>query len=91
VAKFLVYEDDSELASPAADISLLGDMAELTGGKFLYPEQLPGFLDDLRGQDLHLEVERLTHIRLWDNWPFLLLFVALLTAEWAIRKWRGLV
>ncbi len=89
--KFLVFEDDSELAAPAADLDLLRDMATLTGGRYLAPEQLSSFFDDLRKQDLHLELEHLTYLRLWDNWPFLALFVTLLSAEWALRKWQGLV
>jgi hypothetical protein len=91
VLKFLVYEDDTELTAPAADLSLLAQMAQLTGGQYVQPERLPGFLEELRRQDLHLNVERLTQYRLWDNWPFFLAFVSLLTAEWAMRKWRGWV
>jgi hypothetical protein len=90
-AKFLVHEDDTELLAPAADIALLTRMAELTGGKYVQPEQLASFFDDLARQDLHLETERLTQLRLWDRWEFFLLFVALLAAEWALRKWKGLV
>jgi len=90
-AKFLAFEDESELTSPAADVFLLTQMAELTGGRYIQPERLAAFLEELRHQDLHLEVERLTYYRLWDNWPFLLLFVTLLTMEWGLRKWKGLV
>ncbi|MBI3463037.1 MAG: hypothetical protein HY000_08265, partial [Planctomycetes bacterium] len=66
-------------------------MADLTGGRYIHHERLAAFLEELRHQDLHLEVERLTHYRLWDNWPFLLVFVTLLTMEWGLRKWKGLV
>jgi len=75
----------------AADLAALRQMAEITGGEFIQPERLPAFLEDLSQRDLRLEVERLRHLRLWDNWPFLLAFVALLTAEWTVRKWKGLV
>jgi hypothetical protein len=91
-AKFLVFEDDTELTAPAADLTLLRHMAQLTpGGEFVPPERLPEFLDSLRKKDLHLEIDRLTQVRLWDRWPFFLLFVALLSGEWALRKWKGLV
>jgi hypothetical protein len=91
-AKFLAFEDDSELAAPAADIALLKQMAETTpGGEYVPPERLPEFLSSLAKKDLHLEIDRLTQLRLWDNPYFFLLFVALLTAEWALRKWKGLV
>lgn len=90
-SRFLVYDDDIELSSPAADITLLRQIAEITGGELIQPERLPAFLRELAKKDLRLEVERMTAIRLWDNWPFLLTFIALLTLEWAFRKWKGLV
>ena len=91
-AKFLVFEDDSELANPSADLQLLRQMAELTpGGQYVPPERLSEFLESLRKKDLHMEINRLTQFRLWDNAYFFLLFVALLTCEWALRKWKGLV
>jgi hypothetical protein len=91
-AKFLVFEDDSELAAPAADIALLKQMAETTpDGEYVPPERLPEFLNRLSKRDLHLEIDRLTQLRLWDNYYYFLLFVILLTGEWALRKWKGLV
>jgi hypothetical protein len=91
-AKFLVFEDDTELAAPAADIDLLKKMAESTpDGEYVPPERLPEFLSSLAKKDLHLEIDRLTQWRLWDNAYFFLIFVALLTAEWSLRKWKGLV
>jgi hypothetical protein len=91
-AKFLVFEDDTELTSPAADLALLKKMAETTpGGEYVPPERLPEFLNGLAKKDLHLEIDRLTQLRLWDNAYFFLIFVALLTGEWALRKWKGLV
>ncbi len=91
VAKFLVFEDDAELTNPAADLSLLEQMAKITQGESVPPERLPSFLDSLQQKDLHLEIDRLTQVRLWDNPWFFLIFVALLTGEWAIRKRNGLV
>jgi len=91
-AKFTVFEDDSELAAPAADLGLLKQLAESTpGGEYVPPERLPEFLGELGRKDLHLEIDRLREVRLWDNAYFFLLFVALLTAEWALRKSKGLV
>jgi hypothetical protein len=29
-------------------------------------------------------------IELWDNWPIMMLFFALLTIEWVVRKLNGL-
>lgn len=90
-ARFLVYEEDLELENPAADISLLESLAAATGGEHLRPEQLPTFLDELLSKPLNLDVEKYVEIRLWDRWSFLLLYVAVLGAEWFVRKRLGLV
>ena len=90
-AKFLVYEDDAELAAPSANLELLTQMAQVTGGRYVQPEQLPEFFGELRAEDLDLQIERLRQYRLWDNWPFLLLFVCLLSCEWGLRKFKGMV
>jgi len=89
--RFIVYQEEVELRSPAANIELLVSMAEQTDGKYIHPEELTDFLDELSREDLHLEIERLIRYRLWDNWFFLLLYVAALSAEWIIRRLRGLV
>jgi hypothetical protein len=62
-----------------------------TEGKYLAPEEFIDFLNELRREPLNLEIEKYREVRLWDRWPFFLLFVALLTTEWVVRKRRGLV
>ncbi len=89
-ARFLVYEDDRELENPAADLALLRQISELTGGKFLAPEQLAKHLKTLEKETVN-EFQSPTEHRLWDNWPFLLIFAALFTIEWVIRKVHGWV
>ena len=84
-ARFIVYEDDRELENPAADRALLRQIADATGGESLTPEQLPKYLQSLRGK-LATETSSLTEKKVWDNWPFLLLFVTLLMLEWFIRQ-----
>lgn len=90
-ARFLVYEQDLEMDNPAADLSLLQSLAMQTEGKYLAPEEFIDFLNQLRHEPLNLEIEKYREVRLWDRWPFFLLFVVLLTTEWVIRKRRGLV
>ncbi len=89
-ARFIVYQDDRELENPAADRALLRQMAEASGGESLAPEQLPKYLQSLRGK-LFTETSTSTERRIWDNWPFLLLFATLLVLEWFIRKRNGWV
>ena len=88
-ARFMVFQDDRELENPAADLALLKQIAEITGGASLRSEELSKHLNSL-GPDKTESVHQV-ETKLWDNWPFFLLFVALLTAEWALRKAKGWV
>jgi uncharacterized membrane protein/uncharacterized protein (DUF58 family) len=89
-ARFLVYQDDRELENPSADLSLARQIAVLTGGESITPERLGGYL---KGIDRSAYTEYLSpsEYKVWDNWPFLLLFATLLTLEWFIRKRLGWV
>lgn len=89
-ARFLVYQDDRELENPAADHALLRQLAELTAGKFLTPEQLGKYLGSLSSKDFTDYVSQ-SERKIWDNWPFFLIFVAVLSLEWWLRKRNGWV
>ena len=65
-------------------------IAETTGGEFLAPEQLAKYLRSLDRQALHRDLSQTEH-KVWDNWPFLLIFATLLTLEWWLRKRHGWV
>ncbi|MDX2036082.1 MAG: glutamine amidotransferase [Isosphaeraceae bacterium] len=88
-SRFMVYEDDRELENPAADRSLLRQIAEITGGKSLQPEEIDDALESL--DTTNTDRVSLTEYRIWDNWPFLILFTLVLTLEWWLRKSRGWV
>ena len=89
-ARFLVFQDDRELDNPSADHALLHQIAQLTGGKSLAPEQLGKYLKSLDGEVLTDTVVQ-REVRLWDNWPFFLVFCTLLMLEWWLRKRNGWV
>jgi Putative glutamine amidotransferase/von Willebrand factor type A domain len=88
-ARFMVYQDNRELENPAADLALLKQISEITGGAPLHAEELGNHLKALtpEASDYVFQSEH----RLWDNWPFFLIFATLLTAEWALRKAKGWV
>ena len=89
-ARFLVYQDDRELENPSADLKLAREIAEITGGELVNPEQLGTYL---KGIDRSVFTEYLSpsEYKVWDNWPFLLIFTAVLTLEWWLRKRHGWV
>jgi hypothetical protein len=89
-ARFIVYQDDRELENPAADRALLRQVAEASGGESIPPEQLSKHLQSLKGK-VFTESYTQTERKVWDNWPFLLIFAALLTLEWWLRKRHGWV
>lgn len=97
-ARFLAFQDDRELENPAADFALLRQIMDLTGGSQLArtkgqtvtPEGLAAAIRSIDA-DAVTDTQRQREVRLWDNWPFLLIFTGLLTAEWWLRKRHGWV
>jgi uncharacterized membrane protein len=89
-ARFLVYQDDRELENPSADLALARQIAEITGGEAVPHERLGRYLKGL-DQAAYTEYLSPKEHRIWDNWPFFLIFVALLTLEWWLRKRHGWV
>ena len=89
--RFLIDSRDLELDHPAADPELMKDIAGATGGRFLRPEELNDYLEELSSNPRQTDLSRITRTRLWDNWWFLALFVGLISLEWFLRKRRGLV
>jgi uncharacterized membrane protein len=97
-ARFLVYEDDAEMVRRAADPEFLAHLANAGGGQAHKAEELPAYLRELQKQP----IPRLKpKADLWPDWRrtnlsgfrvgILILFVALLSVEWALRRWWGLV
>jgi len=96
--EFLVFDRDVEFSTPAADHDQLTRLAAMTkpfGGRVVAPEQVPALLEDIRDRPPEMDIEVQTKWQLADTgrdaWSLLLLLVALLTAEWVLRKKWGLV
>jgi hypothetical protein len=88
--RFLVYQDDRELENPSADLKLAKEIAELTGGELVTPEKLNAHLKKI-DSSAYTEYVSDSEYEVWDNWPFLLIFAAILTLEWWLRKRNGWV
>lgn len=88
--KFLVYAEDTEMQQLAADLSSLRNLAQITSGEFHTPEDLPKFLRSLRTKDLNLEISQPVVESLWDQWPWFVVFLAVVSIEWIVRKRNGM-
>jgi uncharacterized membrane protein len=89
-SRFLVYQDDRELENPSADLELARQIAEITSGEAIAHEALGKYLKSI-DRSAYTESLSPTEKKVWDNWPFLLIFATLLTLEWFIRKRHGWV
>ncbi|MEO1498394.1 MAG: glutamine amidotransferase [Planctomycetota bacterium] len=91
-ARFLVTDRDVELDRPAAEPDRLTRMARATadvGGRVIAPEELPDVLAELAERPAEERRRVTARYTPWDDWPFFLLIVGLMGAEWGLRKrWR---
>ena len=90
----MVFEQDLERDNATADPGLLSNLSSVTaefGGRTLAAEEFPQLLRELEQQPLDLDVTTWKRTNYWDTWPFFLLFVALISTEWYVRKRWGLV
>jgi len=78
-----------ELANVAATSEHLERVARLSGGRVIEPDEINQLLDAF-GEGRRTMEERLRRV-LWDNPLLFILIVALLTAEWILRKKGNLV
>ena len=95
-ARFEVEQVDLELEDPAANPQLLAMLSAMTkqaGGRAVPPEQLRTLLAEIREEPPEMKVEVQSKWRFGDTsadtWPFFIVFVALLAADWYLRKKWG--
>ena len=75
---------DSETIELSADRGLLASLAGLTAGAVLEPAALDSITKRLGPATLTTRERR--QVDLWNSWPWFLLILTLLTAEWMLRK-----
>ena len=90
-ARFSVWTVHRELENPVASPAVMKNLAEVTGGRALLPEELPSLISELaRKKETLVDVIRIRR-SLYDQWPVFITFILLLTAEWFLRKKWGMV
>lgn len=92
-SRFLVPRRDLELERPGAEPDTLARLARATeadGGRTLALEELPTLLDELAAKPPEQRREVVARTTLYDKWPVLLVFAALMTAEWLVRRKAGM-
>jgi hypothetical protein len=77
-----------ELSDLSANRKLLQQIADVSDGSLYFPDTASSLPDRLVPPE-YRSVSR-EEIELWDNWPILACFFALLTIEWVVRKLNGL-
>lgn len=89
-ADFTVVPPPGEMETVPMDAAELQRAAELTKGRFYTFATAGRLLEDLPA-GRQVPVESLPPQPLWNTWPVLLIWLILLSAEWLLRKRRGMV
>lgn len=82
-----------EFMDPGSDPALMRQVAVRSGGVAVDSGSSSSLVDSLARRGLLRPALRTaeTSFRLWQRYPFLIMVLVLLTAEWFLRKRRGLV
>ncbi len=89
-ADFTVEPQPGETERLQMDGVELRRAAERTKGRFYALADADRLPDDLP-EGRQVPVESLPPKPLWNRWPVLAAFLALLIGEWLLRKWGGMV
>lgn len=90
--EFQVQHQSLEAKDTSADLEGMRVLSESTGGKhFNYRNMndLATLLDDFPADPK--VITRKNPVDIWDGLTFLLIFLMLVSAEWSLRKWWGLL
>ena len=89
---FLVRMQSLESKDTSADLEAMRSLAEESGGLYFDYRNM-GTVDSLIKAiptDPQILVERIL-FEIWDGWALLTVFLVLVSAEWCLRKWWGLL
>jgi len=86
---FSVGAYSEELSVRICQRSLLQGLAAVSGGRYVSADSLYALAGELPAQTLRRV--RSQRLDLWNHGALLLFILACLTAEWWLRKWRGMV
>lgn len=87
--RFVVDARDLELDDPSADRALLDELAQLTGGRSIVPEESATLLKSF-AETTFPDLTQIRQITLWDQWWVLGVFAVFLSLEWALRQTSNL-
>ncbi len=89
---FQVRMQSLEDLDTSADLAAMKELSEMTGGQHFDYRNMSR-LDSLAPTiptDPKIEKHEM-QIDIWDGWTYLLLFLVLISTEWSLRKWWGLL
>jgi hypothetical protein len=92
-SRFEILDFDIEKQFVSPDVEKLNELANQTQGKIYYPAQIDLLIDALLNKEKYKSIQKnkVTKSPLID-WVWLLIFIAsLLSIEWFVRKYNGLL
>jgi len=90
---FSIGKRTLEYRRTQADFDILRQIAARSGGAMFMADDPSGLEDAIRSASGYVPVSEssLSQVRLWQRYPFLVLILVLLSAEWFFRKRWGMV
>ncbi len=89
-ARFSVVPPPGEFARTEMDAAALAAAAETTHGKFYTIADADRLLTDLPA-GRRVPIRNLPPIPIWNRWWLLSAFLSCITAEWILRKRKGML